>query len=241
MSQTKEEISKIKILYIEDDLDFARLVKSQLEKDDFEMEIAVNETIFKTLFRKFRPDIVMVDLELRGISQGIDIIHYINNKSPLFPIVVYSAHVEPSVVIETMKCGVYHHVGKDKSIPELIVMLKNAVKQAYRCDDNFHAEYKLSEITSYNIRNCILTMNGKEIQLKRIESRVLRQLCLHINDFVSPEELSMATWGIEKTHSQLHRYISELRKIIEPNDPSIKLTNKRGAFYLLECKEWKQS
>ena len=142
--------------------------------------------------------------------------------------------------METMKCGVYHHVGKDKSIPELVVMLKNAVKQAYRCDENFHMEYKLSEITSYNIRNCILTINGKEIQLKRIESRILRQLCLHINDFVSPEELSMATWGIKKTHAELHRYISELRKIIEPNDSSIKLMNKRGAFYLLECKEWKQ-
>ncbi len=240
MSKTKEEMCKIKILYIEDDFDFAQLIKAQLEKEGFEIEIAANEIVFKSLFRDFCPDIVMVDLDLRDSVQGIEIIRYINKESPLFPVIVYSALIEPSVVMETMKCGVYHHVGKDKSIPELVVMLKNAVKQAYRCDENFHMEYKLSEITSYNIRNCILTINGKEIQLKRIESRILRQLCLHINDFVSPEELSMATWGIKKTHAELHRYISELRKIIEPNDSSIKLMNKRGAFYLLECKEWKQ-
>lgn len=239
MNTMEKKRNIIKVLYIEDDLEFAELIKSQLEEQAFEMRIAVNQTKFKTLYRTFRPDIIMVDLDLRGEMQGIDIIRHIYNDAPLFPIVVYSAHADPATVMETMKCGVNHHVGKDRSIPELISMLQNAVKKAYHCNENFNPEYELSKTTVYNVRTCILTVNGKEIQLKRIESRMLRQLCLHINGFVSPEELSMAAWGVEKIHAQLHRYISDLRKIIDTTDSSINLLNKRGAFYQLECQEWK--
>ena len=132
-----------------------------------------------------------------------------------------------------------HHVGKDKSIPELVVLLKNAIRQAYRYGENFQPEYQLSETTIYNIKSCVLYLNGEKIQLKSIESKMLKQLCLHINEFVQPEELSMAIWGFKNNDSQLHRYASKLRKIIEPKDDSIKIINKRGGCYQLECLYWK--
>ena len=117
--------------------------------------------------------------------------------------------------------------------------LKNAIRQAYRYGENFQPEYQLSEMTTYNIKSGILSLNGKEIPLKRIESRMLRQLCLHINEFVPADELSMATWGIKKEDSQLHRYTSELRKVIEEEDDSIKIINRRAGGYQLECQYWK--
>lgn len=236
---TKKKNEPIKVLYIEDNLDFAKLIKSQLIAAGFEVDTTANAEKFKTLFKQFRPDILMVDLDLQNDIQGIDIIRDINTNYPLFPIIVYSAHIDPATVMETMSCGVMHHVGKDKSIPELVVILKNAIRQAYRYEENFQPEYQLSKTTTYNIKSCILSLNGKEMPLKRIESRMLRQLCLHINDFVTSEELSIATWGIKKEDSQLHRYTSELRKMIEHKDKSIKIINKRNGGYQLECQHWK--
>ena len=236
---TKKKDEPIKVLYVEDDLEFAELIKEQLILVGFEVAIATNSKQCKTLFNEFRPDILMVDLDLQKDIQGIDIIRAINTNYPLFPIIVYSSHVDSASVIETMKCGVMHHIGKDKSITELVVMLKNAIRQAYRYKENFQPEYQLSATTVYNIKNCILSLDGEEIPLKRIESRMFRQLCLHINEFVQPEELSMATWGIKKEDGQLHRYTSRLRQIIESKDSTIKIINKRGGYYQLECQYWK--
>lgn len=61
-----------------------------------------------------------------------------------------------------------------------------------------------------------------------------------MNEFVPPEELSFAIWGYRKEVSELRRYISKLRKIIEQQDPGIHLLNQTGGYYQLECHLWKQ-
>ncbi len=74
--------------------------------------------------------------------------------------------------------------------------------------------------------------------MKKIAGRLLKQLCLHINEFVPPDELSIALWGIEKDIRELRRYIQKLRNIIETQDPQIKILNQTGGYYQLECQTW---
>jgi len=229
----------IKVLYIEDELDYAKLVKEWLSQDGLTVIIA--ETIAKAerIFREQHPDLVMVDLDLQLPGQGLEIIRNLHRQYPGFPVVVYSAHVDPQTVIETMNLGVMHHIGKDRSLPELMAMLRNAFHQAYRCKENWNPEYQLSERTTFNIQTNTITINGKPEYLKKIAGRLLKQLCLHINEFVTPEELSIALWGIEKDIRELCRYVKKLREIIEDKDPDIRILNQSGGYYQLECKIWK--
>ena len=229
----------IKILYIEDDLSYASLVKDWLAREGFITVIADTAPKAERLFHEHHPDLVMVDLDLQRPKEGLEIIRNLHLQYPSFPVIVYSAHADPETVIETMDLGVMHHIGKDRSIPELMAMLRNAFRQAYHCKENWNPEYQLSEITTFNIQTNIITIHGQPEHLKKIAGRLLKQLCLHINEFVPPDELSIALWGIEKNIRELRRYIQILRDIIEDKDPNIRILNQTGGYYQLECQCWK--
>ncbi len=228
----------ITLLYIEDDLSYATLVKDWLSQEGFTTLLADTAAKADRLFREHHPALVMVDLDLQHPKEGLEIIRTLHRQNPGFPVIVYSAHADPETVIETMDLGVMHHISKDRSIPELIAMLRNAFRQAYRCKENWNPEYQLSDTTTFNIHTNIITINGKQEHLKKIAGRLLKQLCLHINEFVPPDELSIALWGIEKDIRELRRYIQKLRNIIETQDPQIKILNQTGGYYQLECQTW---
>lgn len=233
-------MNSVKLLYVEDDIDYAELICKRLRNEDFEIVIVPTAAKAEKLFREFRPELVMVDLDLQYEKEGLDFIRNLHRQFPWFPIVVYSAHVEPETIIETMNFGVLHHIGKDRSVPELTAMLRNALRQAYHCKEQQNSEYQLSPLTTFKIATQTLLIAGKPINLNRTISLLLRQLCLHINEFVPPNELSKAIWGIVKEPYELRRYISKLRKIIEPLDPNIHLLNQTGGYYQLECLQWKE-
>lgn len=233
-------MNNIKLLYVEDDIDYAEMIRQRLSPEGFELVVAPTASKAERLFREFRPDLVLVDLDLQREREGLEVIQNIYRQIPRFPVIVYSAHVEPETVIQTMNCGVLHHVGKERSIPELIAMLRNALYQAYRCREKQNPEYQLSPITTFNVSTRIITIQGKSIPLNRTAGLLFQQLCVHINEYVSPEELSVAVWGIQKDLGDLRRYISKLRKIIEDRDSDIHLLNQAGGYYQLECRQWKE-
>lgn len=232
-------MTSIKILYTEDDDSFARLIQQRLQQEGFIVETANTPAKAYKLFREFRPDLMLVDLDLQQEKEGLKIIRDIHLQSPWFPVIVYSAHIEPALVVETMNLGVMHHIGKDRSLPELVAMIRNAHRQSYRYKGDWNPEYQLSGLTTFNIRTHILSINGREEHLTPITGKLMKQLCLHINEFVSSQELNIAVWGIEKNLQELRRYIKKLRSLIETQDPDIRILNKIGGYYQLECKAWK--
>lgn len=228
----------ITLLYIEDDLSYATLVKEWLKLEGITTFIANTKVNAKKLFLKQHPDLLLVDLDLSLPKEGLEIIQEILIKYPHFPIIVYSVHADPETVIATMNLGVMHHVNKDRSIPELVAMIRNAYKQAYRNKDYWNPEYHLSAITTFNFQNNTLIINGKQQPLKKTAGKLLKQLCMHINEFVSPAELSHALWGFEKEIRELKRYIQNLRELLK-EDPDIQIINQNGGYYQLECNAWK--
>ena len=61
---------------------------------------------------------------------------------------------------------------------------------------------------------------------------------MHINEFVSPTELSYALWGFEKDIKELKRYIQNLRGLLK-DDPDVQIINQSGGYYQLVCNNWK--
>lgn len=232
-------MSVTKILYVEDDTDYADLIRQQLAAKDFEVAIAPTASKAEKLFREFRPALVLVDLDLQQEKEGLEVIRTIYRLSPRFPVMVYSAHAEPETLIQTMALGVLHHVDKEKSLPELVAMIHNALKRTYFATEQNNPVYQLSTETTYNTSTYILTTGETTIPLNRTAGLLLKQLCLHINEFVQSDELLLAVWGYKKNIVELRRYASRLRKIFTQYDPSIRVLNLNGGNYQLECDLWK--
>ena len=58
-------MSATKILYVEDDTDYADLIRQQLAAKDFEVAIAPTASKAEKLFREVRPALVRVDVDLQ--------------------------------------------------------------------------------------------------------------------------------------------------------------------------------
>ena len=212
-------MSVIRILYVEDDLDFGRMTKVFLDQAGFLVELTTNVEEAWKLFHTRRPDLLLVDLDLEGSKNGIDLIRQIITEVKQYPVIVYSSHTDPATVITTIELGV-------------LAKLRNIAKRNYS-QTGESPRYELSAITTYNQRNGVLTIGNKSHKLKGKDMRLLQLLCLHFNEWVSPKELSFGLWGMEKNIGELKRYIGHLRQELS-EDPALSIENKHGGYYKLQ-------
>jgi len=73
------------------------------------------------LYRRHRPDAVIVDLELRdrGLG-GLSLIQRIHRHDPRTRILVFSMHSDPAIVARTLEAGALGYVIKDTSSDDLV-------------------------------------------------------------------------------------------------------------------------
>ena len=95
-------MSVIRILYVEDDLNFGRMTKVFLDQAGFLVELTTNVEEAWKLFHTRRPDLLLVDLDLEGSKNGIDLIRQIITEVKQYPVIVYSSHTDPATVITTI-------------------------------------------------------------------------------------------------------------------------------------------
>jgi len=79
----------IVLLTIDDDPALRRSVRGYFEDFDFEVLEAGDGKTGLALFRNERPDVVLVDLRMPGLS-GLEVIQAIAEESPEIPVVVLS-------------------------------------------------------------------------------------------------------------------------------------------------------
>jgi DNA-binding NarL/FixJ family response regulator len=74
------------------------------------------------LYRRHRPDAVIVDLELHhaGGLGGLTLIQRIHAHDPRTRILVFSMHGDPAIVARTLEAGALGYVNKDTSSEELL-------------------------------------------------------------------------------------------------------------------------
>ena len=74
------------------------------------------------LYRRHRPDAVIVDLELHhaGGLGGLTLIQRIHAHDPRTRILVFSMHSDPAIVARTLEVGALGYVNKDTSSEELL-------------------------------------------------------------------------------------------------------------------------
>ena len=121
-----DEIQKTKILIIDDHPLFrAGLRMSLKQKSNIEI-VGEAENGFKAVERVLsdKPDLVLLDMEMPGIS-GIGVIRLLRKSVPDLKIVVLSAHDEEKYVRDSMKSGACGYVLKNIDLEALVKIIDN--------------------------------------------------------------------------------------------------------------------
>lgn len=120
-----------RILIVEDDLDFAGGLAGNLEYDGYEVQCIANLQFYEKTLDSFRPDLVIMDLNLPGPRNGFDLLATTRLRS-LAPVLVLSGRTEELDRVRCFRLGAVDYVSKPFSLLELIerIRVQIAVRQS---------------------------------------------------------------------------------------------------------------
>src|SRR5204862_3838351 len=123
----KTSMSKIKVLYVEDELFLGKIVKESLESRDFEVIMEGDGAKATDLFKKTKPDICVLDIMLPN-KDGFTIADEIRELNEDIPIIFVTAKTQTEDVVKGFTSGGNDYVRKPFSMEELIVRLQNLLR-----------------------------------------------------------------------------------------------------------------
>ena len=94
----------LNILIAEDDINFGRVLKTELEEDKWAVDLAPNgvEAILSFLSRVY--DLVLLDIRMPKLS-GTDTLKIIKKLNPRVPVITFSGNAGNSEMAESVKFG----------------------------------------------------------------------------------------------------------------------------------------
>jgi len=205
-----------KILVVEDNVIWQQRYCKWLGKD-YSYEIASNVEEAKKMFNSFLPDIVVQDLGIPEISQGLDILDFIVKQGTDAKVIIITSSQDHQHALEAQKRGAYSYFFKSENIEdELPLTVKRAIRMQNlerdnrRLRDQLSANLKFDGIiaVSKQMQNILLLIEqtkkirepilitgesgtGKEVIAKHIHMRSLgtQKPFIAINSAALPENL----------------------------------------------------
>ena len=224
--------AKISILYAEDDEFGAKLTKTILEKENFEVEILSDGSEALKAYNERKPDILLLDLDMPG-KDGLEITRLVREHDQQTPILVYTTHGEPAKEVAVLDAGADEFINKERP-PEVLIAYMKRVREKIKKYMNIPHLYRLSDHTTYNSITRELIIDGITTQLKTIDGRFLQLLCAKNHEVSGKSYLIHGIWGkadINK-ESELKKYASRVRINLK-TDPTLKIEFRDDGYILM--------
>lgn len=223
-------MSKIKILYVEDEPFLGRIVKESLESRDFEVVMVNDGKLAQAAFEKSDPDICVLDIML-PTKDGYSIANDIRKVNPVTPIIFVTAKNQTEDVLKGFEAGGNDYLRKPFSMEELIVRVTNLLQLTQRSAKTTPDNIMLGKYEFNSMRYELKF--GKEVRkLSHREATLLQVLSESKNATVQRKEILMKLWGDDSFFNSrnLDVYVTKLRDYLK-DDPSIEIITIKGVGY----------
>src|SRR6266496_5531058 len=153
-------MSRIKVLYVEDELFLGKIVKETLEGRGFHVAMETDGAMVMKAFKNNQPDICVLDIMLPH-RNGFELAEDIRAVNDDIPIIFLTAKAQTEDVVKGFKTGGNDYIRKPFSMEELIVRVQNALR--IKMDDSKKITGDSFTIGKYVFQvNRQVLNNGKE-------------------------------------------------------------------------------
>ena len=219
------------LLIIEDEPAYVDALEVSLTREGHHLDSAVDGKEGLAHFRSDRPDLVLLDLMLPGMS-GLDVLKRIRDESDV-PVIVLSAKDSESDIVTALEMGADDYLTKPYSVRELLARIRVAMRRAASEGDE----------SVLNVGNAVLDqgryqlrLDGETFDLPRKEFELMQHLMGRPGRVVTRDHLLLEIWGYSWGDSKtLDQHIRRLRRKLEQVDGAPKITTIRGVGYRLDA------
>lgn len=203
-----------KILFVDDEPQIRRVMRTALSKMGYEVLDARNCREAMLILRDELPHLILLDLNLPDIS-GIETCSMIRAGSEA-PIIVLSVRNSEKDKIQALDAGADDYVTKPFSIDELLARIRAAMRRAPNSPEAGPRSLVRGDL-AIDFESRKVVVRNTEIHLTPKEFELLRYLVAHAGRPVRHRRLLQAVWGPDYGNEieYLRVFINQLRKKIE--------------------------
>ena len=215
------------ILIVDDDDRIRNLLKDYLTENRYIVSTAENADNAKEKLAFIKFDIIILDVMMPG-QNGYELTKEIK-KNKKIPIILLTAKGEVENRIKGLELGADDYIGKPFEPKELLLRIKNIIKNYNKLDLN---EKHFVGTTEIDLNKMTIFLNGKRKKINNSEKKVLVEMLSNPGKTYSRGEIGKIS-GISQERS-IDVMITRLRQKIEisPKNPKY-LQTKRGLGYVL--------
>ena len=213
---------KVKILIVEDESIIAMNLKETLIEMGYEScGIAPDRSKAISILDMTVPDLILMDIYLKGSTTGIELAKELKLRIPDVPIVFLTANSELSTIKKASETLAYGYILKPYKKSNLHAAIEVALEKS---EDDKNNNKKLNAIENvnktlihqlelakeqksrtiklkhgylYDQENEILYYGDEQVKLTNKESKIIKLLCNSAGYFVSQEQIEYSIWKDE--------------------------------------------
>lgn len=214
-----------RLLIIEDEKELALSLESHFFNLNIEIKIALNGDIGIEFFESFKPDLVLLDVNL-PLKNGWEVCEYIRKKSEI-PIIMMTARDSELDEIHGLEIGADDYIIKPFSINVLSTKIKKYLKL------NIQQEYLYKDM-EYSFKDEILKIKNERVNLSTREQNLLEYFIKNRNKPLSRNNILLEIWGIDNEFDERasDTLVKRLRKKL--GDYEELIGTVRGVGYIFE-------
>jgi DNA-binding response OmpR family regulator len=223
-------MSRIKVLYAEDEIFLGKIVKETLESRGFEVMMITNGGAVLAAFSADKPDICVLDVMLPD-RNGFELAADIRTIDDDVPIIFLTAKTQTEDLVNGFKVGGNDYIRKPFSMEELIVRIENALR--VRTGPAMPpGEVIAIGIYGFHTHRQTLTGGPEERKLSYRESELLKRLWMGRDNIIPREDILQAIWGNDSflNSRNLDVYITKLRGYLK-GDQRVEILTIKGVGY----------
>lgn len=218
-----------KIMIVDDDVHVGDMLNEALEKEGYLCIRAYSGTEASMLLENQRPDLILLDLMLPGLS-GEELLPKIKD----IPVIVVSAKADAGSKVSLLLGGAQDYVTKPFDLRELIARIAVQLRNS----ENIPGQALEYDGIRLDTKNRTVSVSGSEIRLTRTEYAILKLLIQH------PQQVYTKTQLLDKissdtpdcTDSSLKIHVSNLRKKLREASGKEYIEAVWGIGFKLECR-----
>ena len=120
-----EKVDNIKLLIVDDEVNFLNSIAKRLELRGFEVTKAINGEEALREARKKKYDLALLDLKMPGID-GEEVLKILKDEHDHIEVIILTGHGSLESAVECTKLGAYGYLPKPYEFDKLIETLKDA-------------------------------------------------------------------------------------------------------------------
>ena len=229
-------MSRIKVLYAEDEIFLGKIVKETLDSRGFEVIMVTNGAAVLPAYQSEKPDICVLDIMMPD-RNGYEVAEDIRTVDNDIPIIFLTAKTQTEDLVRGFRMGANDYIRKPFSMEELIVRIENTLRVRRVSPPPETSAGKLSETISignyvFHPYRQVLAGEGEERKLSYRENELLRQLWIGRERVIQREDILQAIWGNDSflNSRNLDVYVTKLRGYLR-GDERVEILTIKGIGY----------